>query len=110
MALEPRLELCRCQARERGLADARRQVEANCLLIRQPRPRPKTAALVIEPTTQKLRDGLPLVRHDSALLDITQYLRQFSGDVSPRFAVDCLAPALTISPPEVNARHPTAIR
>src|SRR5438045_57851 len=64
---------------------------------------------VLQPARQELRHCLTLVRHQRAFLRGPQRVleRICDGTASP--AVDCFAPALPVLPPEIDARHPSAI-
>jgi hypothetical protein len=64
---------------------------------------------VLQPTCQELRNGLPFIADERALLRGLERVSKRTSDGSPRATVNGLAPALAVLPSKIHTGHPPAI-
>jgi hypothetical protein len=108
--LNARLDVRRRESREGHLADHGHELDTNGGFVGEPGSSADTHSRVIEPLVEKLPKRLALIWERETLLHIPERLREFARDLATRPTVHRLPLPLSLSPTEVDAGDPAAIR
>src|ERR1700681_4191003 len=106
---EPCVELDRGEPLQRDFSDTGREMQADGLFVRGPRPRAETCPFLVQPSSQELGHRLPFIRQRRPLLHVPEHPCELVCDLPPRPTVDRFPAPLTFLPSEIRPSDPSAI-